>query len=679
MALLFDQNQGSFRDTGSQRSPVKKNTGIMRKEMSKLDEVAPRGHTLAYITPEEARVLNKGGGGIDQDGSQMMGPNGIPMYAGYDHRQRKTSFATKPISSRPSGRNYSSGTSEEGDKAIDKKNIAPKTNFNNNSGTSEEGDKAIDKRGIAPKTNFNTDNFMETVGNSIGKNKETINNGLLTDPGLLKALENKEKGDGILERKGDVSNKIIDHLKTNAPQTEKEQIELLYVVDKFPNIIKNKIKKSVDDGTISLMVDKNNRLTSDVKTLEPLLTNYPTKLKSRPEGMPSMITYSTTVGDRVINNTYAKLYNDTKNTFIAEYSTLFNTKSYDSKFNTLLVANDIANQIGLSTWEKIGIGINTMTGGLSGDATSLDTAGSVKEGTMNKVIYEVLADKFNSDFSWKKHQQVKVDRSVFPVDGWVKMQIEEKGFAELGERGKGPVYVEKDGKLIPVVRSYKDYSKAMYVDDTGQIIEYDPPEGSLMERGDIVIGDMRTEQFVNTSESKIPFLNTALSGVGQMGKTPEQNFLNSYGNRLNEVNVRTERPYLAVQPEIKKIMTDNPEKYGNIDDAWSSKGGYADASKNYIGGFEYGYFGSDYADEYINLAMIYQARDFKTGVENNSEVKKEDSLPDALDNIAGIRLGQEWAKKGLPFPTIEQLAELSLEYADVVKRPLLNNNSLMTP
>ena len=422
------------------------------------------------------------------------------------------------------------------------------------------------------------------------------------------------------------------------------------------------------------MVDKSNRLTSDTKVLEPLLTNYPTKLKDRPENMPPMLTYSTTVGDRVINNTYAKLYNDTKNTFIADYSTLFNTKSYDSKFNTLLVANDIANQIGLSTWEKIGIGINTITGGLSGDATSLDTAGSVKEGKMNKVIYEVLANKFDSDFSWNKHQQVIVDRSVFPVDGWVKMQIEERGFATLGERGKGPVYIEKDGKIIPVVRSYKNYNKAMYVNNTGQLVEYDPPEGSLIERGDIVIGDMKTEQFVNTSESKIPFLSKL---PGQMGKTSEQNFLNSYGNRLNEVNVRTERPYLAVQPEIKKIMTNNPEKYGDIDNAWSSKGGHADAAKNYIGGFEYGYFGSNYADEYINLAMIYQARDFKTGVENNSEVKKEDSLPDALDNIAGIKLGQEWAKKGLPFPSIEQLAKLSLEYADIVKRPLLNNNSLM--
>ncbi len=83
MALLFDQNQGSFQDTGSQRSPVKKNTGLMRKEMSKLDEVAPRGHTLAYITPEEAKILNRGGGGVDQEGNQMMGPYGVPMYPGY--------------------------------------------------------------------------------------------------------------------------------------------------------------------------------------------------------------------------------------------------------------------------------------------------------------------------------------------------------------------------------------------------------------------------------------------------------------------------------------------------------------------------------------------------------------------------------------------------------------------
>ena len=83
MALLFDEAQGAFKDTGSQTSPMKKSTGMMRKQMTKMDEVAPRGHTLAYITPEEAEILNRGGGGIDAQGNQMQGPYGIPMYPGY--------------------------------------------------------------------------------------------------------------------------------------------------------------------------------------------------------------------------------------------------------------------------------------------------------------------------------------------------------------------------------------------------------------------------------------------------------------------------------------------------------------------------------------------------------------------------------------------------------------------
>ena len=58
-------------------------------------------------------------------------------------------------------------------------------------------------------------------------------------------------------------------------------------------------------------------------------------------------------------------------------------------------------------------------------------------------------------------------------------------------------------------------------------------------------------------------------------------------------------------------MENNPEKYGDINEAWSSKGGYADASKNFIGGFEYGFFGSEYKNEYINLGMLYQAQDFE--------------------------------------------------------------------
>ena len=107
MALLFDEAQGTFKDTGSQTSPMKKQTGLMRKQMSKMEEVAPRGHTLAYITPEEAQILNKGGGGIDEQGNQMQGPYGVPMYAGFMDRFRRSS-TPKPGTgaSGPPGRNY---------------------------------------------------------------------------------------------------------------------------------------------------------------------------------------------------------------------------------------------------------------------------------------------------------------------------------------------------------------------------------------------------------------------------------------------------------------------------------------------------------------------------------------------------------------------------------------------
>ena len=42
MALLFDEAQGAFQDTGSKTSPTKKQTGLMRKQMNKMDEAAPR-------------------------------------------------------------------------------------------------------------------------------------------------------------------------------------------------------------------------------------------------------------------------------------------------------------------------------------------------------------------------------------------------------------------------------------------------------------------------------------------------------------------------------------------------------------------------------------------------------------------------------------------------------------
>ena len=114
MALLFDEAQGAFQDTGSKTSPTKKQTGLMRKQMNKMDEAAPRGHTLAYITPEEAQILNKGGGGIDEQGNQMTGPYGIPMYSPRGRRGRSSTPRPGAGASGPPGRNYSTGGGNQG-------------------------------------------------------------------------------------------------------------------------------------------------------------------------------------------------------------------------------------------------------------------------------------------------------------------------------------------------------------------------------------------------------------------------------------------------------------------------------------------------------------------------------------------------------------------------------------
>ena len=122
MALLFDEAQGAFKDTGSQTSPMKKSTGLMRKQMSKMDEVAPRGHTLAYITPEEAQILNKGGGGIDAQGNQMQGPYGVPMYQGFMDRFGRNR-QTQKRESAPPGEKGGGGYQASNDRSQQQKEI----------------------------------------------------------------------------------------------------------------------------------------------------------------------------------------------------------------------------------------------------------------------------------------------------------------------------------------------------------------------------------------------------------------------------------------------------------------------------------------------------------------------------------------------------------------------------
>ena len=701
MALLFDQNQGSFQDTGSQRSPTKKNTGIMRKEMSKLDEVAPRGHTLAYITPEEAQMLNRGGGGIDDQGNQMIGPYGVSMYPGYGK------FVYQ-------GAGKASGGDQGGSTSKNTSSSNDRSTSNNNRQQKQKQERPKDMPAMLsyepPKKNFNTDNFMETVGNSIGGNKETINQGLLIDPGLQASLDRKEKGDGILERKGDVSNKIIEHLKANTPKNEKEQNELLFVADKLPPSIKNKIKKSVDDGEISLLADTKlpntpppsmsvnqnvqklstgDMILSDVdkkfpnipppsitakEDMKKNLVHAPSKLLDRPLGMPAHLTYSTGVGDTKLSNAQAKIYNDAKDNFIADYSDLFNKDTYEGTISKAKAYHNVANQIGLSNWEQFKTAIDTIGGGIPGEAFWTETFGQGKEGRMQKKIYDILGDRFNSDFSWDAHYNVRQIREVFPLKPWIEMQIKESGSGYLGERSKRGQnsYIEKDGKIIPVVRSFKDDNKAMYIDDFGRIREYIPPKGTLRQLEGLNYAEEQIEDVVASGEAKIPFINKAFS-------TDEQSFTKTYEHKLQLLNSEKQRPYQAVQPVIKEIMENNPEKYGDINEAWSSKGGYADASKNFIGGFEYGFFGSQYENEYINLAILYQRGDFENAVKKDNKRGMDDALPDALDNIAGIKLGAEYAKKGLALPSIEELAQLGLEYADVVKRPILTDNSLMNP
>ena len=292
MALLFDEAQGAFKDTGSQTSPMKKSTGMMRKQMTKMDEVAPRGHTLAYITPEEAEILNRGGGGIDAQGNQMQGPYGIPMYPGYTetwnpgisrksnkanvsslgrgspHKDVAAPTKTKPTVTKPPGPHRDAGDKKTGDVKEVKKEVTSKKvdepikNISDNKYFKDlNKDELNFALGITEtiedkqikQNNFNTDRFMQTIGTTVNVDGKTINEQLLINPHLTEQLELKEKGDtSILDRKNQVSNEIIEHLKNNTPENIKEKTELTFLLDRLPKNVKDNIKKAIDNGEVSL-------------------------------------------------------------------------------------------------------------------------------------------------------------------------------------------------------------------------------------------------------------------------------------------------------------------------------------------------------------------------------------------------------------------------------------------
>jgi hypothetical protein len=74
MALVYDNLKGMFKE-GKSTSEPKNQSGIMTKELSSLSGAGPEGHTLAYITPEEEKLLQKATGK-----ETMTTAYGIPTY-----------------------------------------------------------------------------------------------------------------------------------------------------------------------------------------------------------------------------------------------------------------------------------------------------------------------------------------------------------------------------------------------------------------------------------------------------------------------------------------------------------------------------------------------------------------------------------------------------------------------
>jgi len=75
MAMVYDNLKGSFKE-GKATDESKNQSGLMTKELSALSSAGPEGHTLAYITPEEEKLLQKATGK-----ETITTAYGIPTYA----------------------------------------------------------------------------------------------------------------------------------------------------------------------------------------------------------------------------------------------------------------------------------------------------------------------------------------------------------------------------------------------------------------------------------------------------------------------------------------------------------------------------------------------------------------------------------------------------------------------
>ena len=59
--MVYDNLKGSFKE-GKATDESQNQSGLMAKELSALSNAGPEGHTLAYITPEEEKLLQKATG-----------------------------------------------------------------------------------------------------------------------------------------------------------------------------------------------------------------------------------------------------------------------------------------------------------------------------------------------------------------------------------------------------------------------------------------------------------------------------------------------------------------------------------------------------------------------------------------------------------------------------------------
>jgi hypothetical protein len=124
----------------------------------------------------------------------------------------------------------------------------------------------------------------------------------------------------------------------------------------------------------------------------------------------------------------------------------------------------------------------------------------------------------------------------------------------------------------------------------------------------------------------------------------------------------------------QRIPNNNPEMQGSL----------YDRSKNYAGGYDWGYrmARNETPDDAYEMAKIYQGADYLAGsglLEGKSFVPKgysgprnEDNMADAVgdyyENIAGVKQGIADFNAGIPFPETAELVDRSMKWGEKNKR-----------